>query len=192
MNTVVHVTFDQYDAMINRGVFEAEGGHRVELIEGEIIAMSPIGEPHEGPIDRFVRWSDLQGPSRAILVRVQQTLGIPELDSVPQPDVAKVGLRAYPVRPQASDVLLLVEVADSSLATDRGRKARIYARAGIADYWIVNIPDRCVEVRRHPVEGVYRSIAIHRPGDSSPSLPSPRSPLPSTNDSRTTNRPERA
>ena len=66
-------------------------------------------------------------------------------------------------RPLADDVLLLIEVSDTTLSIDRGKKAKLYARAGIADYWIINIPKRCVEIRRDPEGEVYRSVqTLHR------------------------------
>ena len=64
-------------------------------------------------------------------------------------------------RPSAADVLLVIEVAESSLAYDAGEKADLYAAAGIADYWVVNVPDRSIEVRRDPVGGRYRSLKTH-------------------------------
>jgi Uma2 family endonuclease len=77
----------------------------------------------------------------------------------------------------ADDVFLVIEVADSSLDGDRGEKAHLYAEAEIPDYWIVNLVDRCVEVRRDPQGGGYQSLAIHRPGDEIEPLLFPVYPL---------------
>jgi Uma2 family endonuclease len=95
-------------------------------------------------------------------VRVHNSIGIPDQESTPEPDVVWVVRRDYSRgRPTAADVLLLIEVAESSLAYDAGEKADLYAATGIADYWVVNLPDRCIEVRREPVGGRYRSLKTH-------------------------------
>jgi Uma2 family endonuclease len=178
MSTSTRITVAEYDEMIDRGYFDPTVKHRVELIEGSIVAMSPIGHLHCDALERITRWSHLDAPIEQFLVRVKGSLGIPELDSVPEPDMAWVGYRIYKARPQAADVLLLVEVADSSLAFDRGDKARIYASAGIADYWVVNVPGRCVEVHREPRDGAYRSVRTYSPGESIPPLAFPEVALP--------------
>src|SRR6185312_12250360 len=95
----------------------------------------------------------------------QGTIGIPNADSIPLPDLSWLKKQDYSRRrPLPEDVLLVVEVADSSLAKDRGRKAKLYAQAGTIDYWIVNIQGRCVEVRREPQGARYRKREIAKPG----------------------------
>ncbi len=69
-------------------------------------------------------------------------------------------------RPLPGDILLLVEVSDTTLKKDRGSKSRLYAKAGIRDYWIVNINDRCVEVHRDPEGSKYRSVTVYTPGQA--------------------------
>jgi len=165
MSTSVRVTVAQYDAMIARGEFVPREDHHVELIDGEIVPMSPIGHPHETAVDKLNRWSFFHGPIDQIWVRVQNSIGIPLLDSVPEPDFAWVRLRSYDRRPEVSDLLLLVEVADSSLHKDLTTKARLYATAGVADYWVVDVPGRQVEVHRHPRDGAYRAVRAYRPGE---------------------------
>jgi Uma2 family endonuclease len=174
MSTSVKLSIADYDRMIREGRFEPREEHEVELIEGEILTLSPIGPAHEDALDALNEWSILNGPLAEVRIRVQNSIGVPELASVPQPDLAWVRRRSYARgRPDASDLLLLVEVSDSSLAYDRGRKARIYPHAGVDDYWIVNIPDECVEVRRDPLGNAYRSIRAYRAGDSIPLLAFP-------------------
>jgi Uma2 family endonuclease len=113
--------------------------------------MTPIGSLHEDIVDRLMDWSVRNTSRDEIRVRAQNSIGLPALQSAPEPDLVWVRQREYASgRPTAQDVLLIVEVADSSLAYDRGEKAALYARAGIADYWVVNIPDRAIEVRRNP------------------------------------------
>ena len=113
--------------------------------------MTPIGPQHEEVVDRLNAWSVAAVHPLSIRVRIQNSIGIPDLESAPEPDIAWVVERNYSQgRPTATDVLLIIEVADSSLAYDTGEKAALYAAAGVADYWIVDIPHRCVEVRRDP------------------------------------------
>lgn len=179
MSTSVKITYDQYLEMIARGDFEPEEDHRVELLDGEIVAMSPIGDRHAEIVDFLVEWSILRGPIDRMKVRNQHSVGIPELASVPEPDLAWVRRQSYMNRkPQPADVLLLIEVADSSLSKDRGLKSRLYARAGIADYWIVNIKTRSIEVRRDPHGDTYRSKRTYRPGRSISPLAFPEVALP--------------
>lgn len=104
-------------------------------------------------------WSIHTLPAGAAWVRVQNSIGLPELESAPEPDLAWVARRDYSqARPTAADVLLVIEVSESSLRYDCGEKADLYAEAGIRDYWVINLPERCVEVRRDPAAGRYRSL----------------------------------
>jgi Uma2 family endonuclease len=166
MSTTTRISLEQYDEMIRRGDFEPREEHHVELIYGEITPMNPINPPHDDAVEELNAWSFEVLPPKAVRVRVQGAFGIPILDSVPQPDLAWLRWNRYTKqRPTPADVLLVIEVADSSLPKDRGVKARLYAEAGIADYWIVNLPERSVEVRREPQGSSYRSLVVLRPGD---------------------------
>lgn len=157
MSTTLSITLQQYDLMIERGVFDELRDRRIELIRGEICEMSPPGPTHEDLIDLLSRWSFQNTDPNEVRVRVQNSIGLPELESAPQPDVAWVREQSYREgRPKADDVLLVVEVSDSSLAYDRNEKAELYAEAGIKDYWIVNAKDWCVEVYRDPANGQFR------------------------------------
>jgi Uma2 family endonuclease len=179
MSTTTRITLEQYDAMIRQGAFEPREEHHVELIYGEISPMSPINPPHDDTVDLLNEWSFESLPPRAVRVRIQGSFGIPLLDSAPQPDLAWLRRKGYSTqRPLPEDVLLVVEVADSSLPKDRGEKAKLYAEAGIADYWIVNIPGRCIEVRRDPQGSSYRSIVVLHPGQEARPLAFPDVALP--------------
>lgn len=174
MSTSVRITVEDYDRMIAEGRFEPAEEHRVELIEGEIRPMSPIGHRHDEVVELLGEWSYENRPRPQIRVRSQAAVDIPGLDTVPQPGLFWARRRSYRRRrPTAPDLLLVVEVADSSLAYDRTTKARLYATAGAADYWIVNIVDECVEVHRDPEAGAYRSMTTFRPGESVPLLAFP-------------------
>ena len=179
MSTSVRVTVADYDRMIEDGHFESEENRRYELLDGEVVEMPPIGEPHEDVVDRLTSWSVRNSSEDLVRIRVQNSVDISELDSVPQPDVAWVRYRSYrTTRPQTADVFLLIEVSHSSLSIDRGRKARLYAQAGIADYWIVDVKGRRVEVRRDPRDGAYQSIRVYAPGESIPLLAFPELAFP--------------
>ena len=168
MKTKVRFSYEQYEEMIRLGLFNPPEKHRVELIFGRIVPvygksrMSPINPPHDNSVDELIEWTNDVLPSRSVRIRAQGSIGITRLKSMPQPDFAWLAYRQYSTtRPEPNDVLLLVEVSDSTLAKDRGRKARLYAMAGIRDYWIVNVQDRCIEVRRNPVNGIYQDLTIY-------------------------------
>jgi Uma2 family endonuclease len=157
MSTTARLSIAEYERMIACGAFDND--RRLEFIRGEIREMSPINPPHEDAIDYLNRWSIENLSRRQVRVRVQNTVGLPELESIPQPDLAWVRPGNYRHRrPTPDDVLLVIEVSDSSLRYDTGEKADLYAEAGIRDYWVVNIPEQVVEVRRDPVGGRYRSL----------------------------------
>jgi len=145
----------------------AKAGHlteddRVELIEGEIIEMAPIGGPHMNIVNRLNRFFVMALGDRAI-VSPQNPVTLPRY-SEPQPDLAILNPaidRDLTKVPEASDVLLLVEVADTTLAYDRGTKLPLYARHGISEVWIVDVQRKRIEAYREPgAEGYARKIEI--------------------------------
>lgn len=157
MSTAVRFSVDEYDRMVSQGVFDDRRDCRMELIQGEIRETTPPNPPHEDVVDLLSRWSFENVPNDEVRVRIQNSIGIPELDSVPMPDVVWVREQSYRTgRPQPTDVLLLIEVSETTLRFDRGGKAELYASAGIADYWVVNLSDECIEVFRNPHNGEYR------------------------------------
>ena len=157
------ITLMMYDRMIAAGVFDPAEAHRLELIGGELHMMSPIGDRHADAVDWLVRWVTLAIDRQVLLVRVQNPLSIPGSESAPQPDIAWVTLRRYADRrPLPEEVSLLVEVADTSLEFDTTVKAALYAAAGIADYWVVDLVSRAVIVFREPRSGGYESRSTHR------------------------------
>ena len=157
MGTIARLTVAEYDRMLRAGVFDQ--GRRVELIEGEIREMTPIGPEHETAVDQLARWSFHNADDDSILIRIQQSLDLRPAESVPQPDVAWVRNGNYfDARPTAADVLLLVEVASTSLACDLGEKADLYAAAGICDYWVVDCENRRIVVHREPRPSGYGNV----------------------------------
>lgn len=178
MSTTTRITYDQLEEMIRRGDFD-ETDDRFELIHGELELMPWPGPPHEVVVDRLTEWSFESLPRGAVWVRGQQSLGIPALDSLTLPDLAWMSRRDYSkTRPLVEDVLLLIEVSDSTLSRDRNKKGKLYASAGIRDYWIVNIKGRCLEIRRDPVADAYQTVQTLRPGQVARPLAFPDLALP--------------
>src|SRR5262249_51742183 len=149
-------SLDEYHRLVEADILHE--GERVELLEGVIVQMSPQKERHMRVIVRLTRWL-----TRALgddyEVRPQGPLTLE--GSEPEPDLAVVTV-ASGGSPDAHprSALLVVEVAETSLAVDRGVKARIYARGNIPEYWIVNVAGRCIEVRTDPEPGSgrYRTV----------------------------------
>lgn len=159
MSTAIRLTIHEYDQMIADGAFG--DGQRVELIRGELREMLPIGPPHEQVVDELTEWSIQNAPLDQVRVRVQNSIGLASLQSAPEPDITWVARKIYSKqRPSSNDVLLFIEVSDSSLRFDRGDKSELYAEAEIQDYWIVNLIDWCIEVRRRPIDGKYQEIQV--------------------------------
>lgn len=160
MSTVARLSIDEYEKMIESGVFDHD--RRIELIRGELRQMSPLGIPHEYAVDVLATWSIDNTPRESVWVRIQNSISLDRIGSVPQPDIVWLVVNDYATRrPGPADVLLLIEVSDSSLAYDRDEKAALYAQAAIQDYWIVNIPDQCVEVRRCPKDTRYQDVRVY-------------------------------
>lgn len=153
----------EYDQMVRAGVL-GEDDH-VELIEGEIVEMSPIGAAHAGYVARLNRILASQVAGQA-LVFVQNPLRLAR--SEPEPDLALLRPRADDYigsLPEAADVLLLIEVADTSADYDRHFKLPLYASAGIAETWLVDLNRRLVEVYRQPGETGYAEKRTRRADD---------------------------
>ena len=146
----------EYDRLVAAGVFGP--GDRVELLEGEIIEMSPEKSRHAAAVDLALEaLRRAFGP--AYTIRVQHPLAVSDT-SEPEPDLAVVpGTARDYVDHHPTGAALVVEVSDTSLEYDRTRKARTYAQAGIADYWVVNLVDAVLEVRRDPGLDGYASLS---------------------------------
>ena len=157
-------------------------GQRVELIAGEVLEMPPQKDEHSAClrlVDEAVRRAFPTG--HTFLVQMPLNLG-PK--SEPEPDMAVVAGSPRTVLKHPKSALLVIEIADTSLALDRGRKARLYASRGIQDYWIVNLIDRQLEVHRRPAaDGVepfghlYSKTSFFRPADSVCPLAKPRTKI---------------
>jgi Uma2 family endonuclease len=159
--------------MLRRGDF-ANTEDRFELLFDVILVMPLPDPPHESAVDELAEWSIRSLPPGAARVRIQNSLGIPAFNSITVPDITWMRRRDYSLqRPLAEDVLLLIKVSDTTLSIDRGKKAKLYAQGGIADYWIVNIPQRCLEIRRDPEGETYRTVQVLHPGEEARPLAFP-------------------
>ena len=140
-------TREEYDRLIEVGLLQEDDP--IELIEGRLVVAEPQHEPHACAVE-LVSEALRRAFGRGWRVRVQLPLALGP-DSEPEPDVSVVrGTPRDAISGHPTAAALVVEIADSSLRLDRGPKAQVYARAGIADYWIVNLVDRVLEVRREP------------------------------------------
>ncbi len=152
---------DEYEKMIARGIFAP--GERVELVDGEIRNMTPQGSLHATAVslaEDALRTLFASG----FVVRSQLPLAL-DPRSEPEPDIAVVKGKPRDYRDaHPSTAILIVEIADTTLEYDRGRKGNLYARAGVADYWIVNLIESCVEVNRDPDLEGYRTSHRLLPG----------------------------
>lgn len=159
-NGVRPITVDEYHAMGQAGVFR--DGERVELLDGHLLPMSPVGDAHFVVTNQLVyllgQACFRETPPLAVL-SVQNPIRLDDR-SEPEPDLALLRpdslARGRVARPD--DVLLIVEVSDTTLAFDRGVKRARYARAGIPEVWVVSTKGRYVEVARHPDGDEYTEI----------------------------------
>ena len=158
------ISVDEYYAMAEAGILSPD--ERVELIDGEIITMSPIGPEHGASVDtgNYFLVSLL---GRRAIVRVQGNIRLDEYNE-PQPDFALLKWREDFYRndiPGPDDALLIVEVSDSSLSYDRNIKLALYAQFSIPEVWIANISDRVVETYADPVDGEYTVSRVYSLGE---------------------------
>ena len=179
-STIPLHTFDieTYHRMIEAGVFREDD--RVELIQGRILDMTPIGKQHAACVKRLnaLFHQHLQG---RVLVGVQDPILLASEQSEPQPDLTLLRPREdfyEAALPGPEDLFLVVEVADTSQDYDRGIKIPLYARAGIPEAWLVDLKARVVEVYRDPSLGGYRTCQRLGPGDTLSPLAFPDVGLP--------------
>lgn len=157
-------TVADYHRMAEAGILTEDD--RVELIEGEIVQMSPIGSGHSGTVNALNHLLVKRVGDEAI-VAVQNPVRLGDY-SEPQPDFALLRPREDSYRsatPVAEDVFVLIEIADSSLISDRKVKVPLYARHGVPEVWIVNLRDGEVEVHSAPGADGYSSVVAKRYGE---------------------------
>ena len=158
-------TVDEVLRMEEKGILPPD--KRLELIRGELIEMSPIGSQHVVVVDRLLYHLNQILKGR-VIIRCQGPLEADKF-SAPQPDFAILRFREdfYEEKyPGPGDILLVIEVADTSLSFDRKIKAPLYAEMGIPEYWIVDLKKKCVEQYQQPEAGRYGLKQIRRRGEA--------------------------
>jgi Uma2 family endonuclease len=166
MTTVIgtrRFSVEEYHRMAEVGILKPDD--RVELLDGDIIPMAPMSSRHAAAISKIAEWLQRAFAGRA-MVRVQSPIRLDGF-SEPEPDIAlvRVDTSHYAeAHPRPADVLLLIEVAQSSLAYDRDVKIPQYARAGIAETWLVNLELQQVELFRVPGPLGYAETTVNRRG----------------------------
>lgn len=167
-------TLDEYHRMVDAGILHEDD--RVELIRGEIVQMGPIGPPHAAGVAALNRLLVQRVGDRGLVWPQNPVVILP--DSEPQPDIVLLRPRADGYRrghPQPEDILLLVEIADTSLRYDRTVKLHLYAAGGIREVWIVDLGGGVIEVYREPEGERYRRRTAWPGGPRWPPRPSPTS-----------------
>ncbi len=171
------ISVELYHIMAERGTFAPDD--RVELIDGEIIEMSPIGSRHARVVD-FLNDFLAKRIDANYIVRIQNPIVVGDL-SEPQPDIAVVARREDFYRdghPTGKDVALVIEVCDSTVAFDRSRKLPKYAEAGIPETWLIDLESEHVEVHFSPKETAYGIVKIFLRGENAVSETLPALNLP--------------
>jgi hypothetical protein len=162
--------------MLQTGILKEDD--RLELVEGELVQMSPISSRHAGVVNRLSDFLRRQSKGQAI-VSVQNPIHLEEY-SEPQPDLVLLKPRPdYYTKshPTSAEVLLVVEVAETSASYDRELKMPLYARAGIAEAWLVSLPDKWIEVYTEPTPAGYLSMRKSLPGSTLAPQAFPDTPL---------------
>ena len=158
-------TVEDYHRLVEAGILDENS--RVELLNGQIVHKSPIGKLHAACVDRLSDlFRDILGKS--VIIRVQNPI-IPDAHSEPEPDISILKRKANfyaDGHPRPEDILLVVEVADTTLEKDRTTKKELYAAAGITEYWIINLPDQQVEQYLDPSGEDYRLTHTYKLGQS--------------------------
>ncbi len=148
-----------FHQMEEAGIFAAED--RVELIKGMLIDMSPVGPSHASRVKTIVEllFTHLLGK---VTIGVQDPVVLDDFsESIPDISILKWRKDKYAkAHPRPEDVILLMEVADSSLASDQASKISMYAEAGIPECWLLNLPERCIEVYKNPAKGQYQDRQV--------------------------------
>ena len=158
-------TVTDFQQMIETGILQE--GDRCELLNGEIITMATIGRKHASKVDRLTNLFH-RIIKQAILIRVQNPIELGPF-SQPEPDLALLRWQDdyyESGHPKAEDVYLIIEVADTTLETDRTIKLPLYAQTGIVEVWIVNLQDNQIEVYRQPIDSTYSITQIFTKGDT--------------------------
>jgi Uma2 family endonuclease len=156
------LSVEDYHRMIGAGILTKDD--RIELLDGMLVEKVTENPPHRAVVDRLNRHF-ARGVSDDLMVRVGGPITLPPR-SEPEPDLAVINAADVNFAAHPGTAHLLIEVSDSSRRIDRGRKLAIYARAGLPEYWIVDLVECCVEVHRSPEGEAYAEVLRVSPGES--------------------------
>jgi Uma2 family endonuclease len=161
-------TVDEYYKMIELGMLKDY--EKAEIIEGELIKKMTIGDRHAHVVNFLTRFF-IKNVSESVLVSVQNPLRISDYDE-PEPDIVLSDLTKYDGKrhPRPAEVLLIVEVSDSTLKYDRDVKLSLYAESGISEVWIVNLINDIIEIHQKPSNGIYQFAQIKKSGEIAESV----------------------
>jgi Uma2 family endonuclease len=157
-------TVDEYHRLVERGYLSEDSP--VELIDGEILRMSPIGSRHAGTVNRTSKYLN-RTLQNVVIVSVQNPIRLSDI-SEPQPDIALLRPRDdfySNSHPGPGDVFVVIEVADESLRYERTVKLPLYARARIAQSWLVDLQKNVIEIHSQPRNGKYQTVRKLKRGD---------------------------
>lgn len=166
-------TVDEYHRLIETGILHEDDN--VELIEGRIVDMTPIGTKHTACVDYLNNFLIGKLQRRAI-VRVQGPINLSSKQSEPEPDIAILKWRDDFYRdkhPSPEDILLIIEAADTSLEYDKFTKTQLYAKSGIQEVWLINLLENTIEVYRSPSIDGYKIISRLSPAETASPLSFP-------------------
>lgn len=154
---------DEYYQMIELGMLKDY--ERAEIIEGELIKKMTVGDRHAAVVNILNRFFSRNLPDN-ILVSVQNPVRLTDFNE-PEPDIILADLTKFDGKrhPRPAEVLLLIEVSDSTVKYDRDKKLPLYAEAEIAEVWIVNLPNEIIEIHTKPKFGLYQLAQIYKRGD---------------------------
>jgi Uma2 family endonuclease len=155
---------DEYYQMIELGMLK--NYEKAEIIEGELIKKMTIGDRHAAIVNSLTRFF-VKNVSDDVLVSVQNPVRLSDYNE-PEPDVVLADLRKYDGKrhPRPSEIILIVEVSDSTLKYDRDVKLALYAEAEVPEVWIVNLPNDIIEVHQKPSVGIYQLAKIFKRGET--------------------------
>jgi Uma2 family endonuclease len=151
-------TKDEYNDLVDRGFFH---GQRLYLFRGELIEMAPMNNPHAQVIVKVSRWLYSAPFAQQHVIRIQLPIDVPG-ESMPEPDALVCTAEQNQRKPHPAGGVLVIEVSDTSIDHDRD-KALEYAAAGILEYWIIDVNDRCIEVYRNPVQDRTALLGLRYP-----------------------------
>jgi Uma2 family endonuclease len=156
-------TVDEYYKMIELGMLKDY--EKAEIIEGELIQKMPIGDRHASIVNKLNRFL-VKNVSDDVLVSNQNPVRLSDFNE-PEPDIVLADLTKYDGErhPRPAEILLVIEVSDTTLKYDRNTKLLLYAEAEIPEAWIVNLPNNIVEIHQKPSNGIYQLTKIFKHGE---------------------------